>query len=67
MFRGCPCCQAMQGSRVGLVTGFAAAPAAPVRWFFLNGTGAAASLRSRPSHPSPEQALRQPLFYAERK
>ncbi|MDW8419073.1 MAG: hypothetical protein RML37_06640, partial [Chitinophagales bacterium] len=57
--------QAPQGGGVGLATGYAVAPAAPARSLFFNGAGAAASLRSRPAHPSPEQALRQLLFCAE--
>ncbi|MDW8420045.1 MAG: hypothetical protein RML37_11595, partial [Chitinophagales bacterium] len=45
---------AMQGSGVGLATGYAAASAAPARGLFFNCAGAAASLSSRPPHPSPE-------------
>ncbi|MDW8418970.1 MAG: hypothetical protein RML37_06115 [Chitinophagales bacterium] len=42
-----------QAAGVGLATGCAVAPAAPALWLFFNGAGAAASLRSRPTHPSP--------------
>ncbi|MCS6935566.1 MAG: hypothetical protein NZM35_10525 [Chitinophagales bacterium] len=68
LFWGAPAASlraATRRSGVGLATGYAVAPAAPARCLFFNGAGAAASLRSRPAHPSPGQALRQPLFNAE--
>ncbi|MCS6935455.1 MAG: hypothetical protein NZM35_09960, partial [Chitinophagales bacterium] len=49
--------RATRSSGVGLATGYAAAPAAPARCLSFKGAGAAASLRSRPPHPSPKQAL----------